>query len=340
LPQLIRQFNSGTLTHSFPQKARKRMGHGCSILLPDQKEPIPMRTLVLQQPESPDRTKARDGSDALVRRWPCAAARPLPALLAASAAFFAAQFLLSAALTAQTLATPATTPANPPAHHHKKPSAQKPAAQSTPAPASVAQSAPVPAPCPVAAPAPVLSPAPPCIPNWPANHKPAEASVVWDSHGLFIQASNSSLDQILNDISLKTGAKVEGMGADERIFGTYGPGPARDVLTELLEGTGYNILLIGDLGQGTPRRIVLSGRPTGSAQPSRQSTPSDSEADQEQMTAPEAPPTGPSSQPELPGSIPPPPVPARSPQPMMPQRPGQMQPVQQQQQQNNPQNPQ
>jgi hypothetical protein len=293
-----------------------------------------MRTLVPQQPESPNRAKARSGSNALVRRRSCAAARPLPALLAASAAFCAGQFLLSATLTAQTPTTPATAPANPPAHHHRKPAAAKPAAQSAPAPASVAQSAPVPAPCPVGSPAPVLSPAPPCIPNWPANHKPAEAPVVWDSHGLFIQAFNSSLDQILNDISLKTGAKVEGMGADERIFGTYGPGPARDVLAELLEGTGYNILLVGDLGQGTPRRIVLSGRPAGTAKPSGQSTPADGEADQEQMSAPEAPPTGPSSQPE------PPPVPARFPQPMMPQRPEQMQPVPQQQQQNNPQNPQ
>ena len=167
--------------------------------------------------------------------------------------------------------------------------------------------------------------------------------MVWDSHGLFIQASNSSLDQILNDISLKTGAKVEGMGADERIFGTYGPGPARDVLTELLEGTGYNILLVGDLGQGTPRRIVLSGRPTGAAQPSAQSA----EADEDQMTAPEAAPTGP--QPQIPGSIPPPPVPARSPQVIMQQQQlmeqrqeQQMQQMrqQQEQQQNNPENPQ
>jgi hypothetical protein len=155
--------------------------------------------------------------------------------------------------------------------------------------------------------------------------------VVWDSHGLFIQAFNSSLDQILNEISLKTGAKVEGMGADERVFGTYGPGPARDVLAELLEGTGYNILLVGDLGQGTPRRIVLSGRPTVGAQPSGQNTPPDSEAEQEQTTAPEASPAG---QPE-PAS-----VPARFPQPMMQQRPEQMQPPPQQQQQSNPQNPQ
>jgi hypothetical protein len=178
----------------------------------------------------------------------------------------------------------------------------------------------------------------PCIPNWPANKKPAEASVVWDSHGLFIQASNSSLDQILNDISLKTGAKIEGMGADERVFGTYGPGPARDVLTELLEGTGYNVLLVGDLGQGTPRRIVLSGRPTGGGQSPGQNNPAQNEGDQdEQVTAPEPPPPGPSSQPG------PPPVPARSPEPMMPRRLEEMQPVQPTpppQQQNNPPNPQ
>jgi hypothetical protein len=319
-----------------------------SLSIP-RKEPIPMRTFVPQQPESSDRAKAWTGF--------AAAARPLPALLAALGAFFAAQFVVGFSLAAQTPTTPATTsanqapvPANQSAHRHKKPSAQKPAAQSAPAPEPVAQPAPVPAPCPdgspapIPAPAPVTSPAAPCIPNWPANKKPAEASVVWDSHGLFIQASNSSLDQILNDISLKTGAKVEGMGADERVFGTYGPGPVRDVLRELLEGSGYNILLIGDLGQGTPRRIVLSGRPTGPAQPSGQSTPSDSETDQEQVSGPEAPPTGPVPQPALPGSVPPPPVPVRSPQSMMQQQElmeqRQEQIRQQQQQQNNPQNPQ
>ena len=311
-----------------------------------------MRTLVPQQPESPDRAKARSGAHTLARRQSGAAVRPLHARLAASAAFFTAQFVFGFTLVAQAPATPATTPASqtttpaaPAAHHHKKPSAAKPAPQSATAPPSVAQSAPVPAPCPLVAPAPALTPETPCIPNWPANHKPAEASVVWDSHGLFIQASNSSLDQILNEISLKTGAKVEGMGADERVFGTYGPGPARDVLADLLDGSGYNVLLVGDLGQGTPRRIVLSGRPAGPP-PSGQSTPSVNEADQEPT---EAPPTGPSSPPEIPGSLPLPPVPARSPQTMMQQRQEQMQQMEQQQeeqqqqrrqQQNNSQNPQ
>ncbi len=114
---------------------------------------------------------------------------------------------------------------------------------------------------PVAQPAPP-APAPvvPKAPNWPANDPPAEASVVFDSRGLHIAASNSSLAQILNQVSTETGAKVEGMGADQRVFGTYGPGPALSVLSQLLDGSGYNVLIIGDRGAGTPREIVLSSQ--------------------------------------------------------------------------------
>lgn len=156
-----------------------------------------------------------------------------------------------------------------PAHAHK-PSAAKPA------PA-------VPAPQVAAAPA-----APPA-PNWPVNDKPSEATVVWDSHGLRIDAANSSLVQILKDVATDTGAKVEGLGADTRVFGTYGPGPANEVLSQLLNDTSYNVLMIGDQGAGAPRRIVLSSQPTGPAAP--QSTASntgdeDSEPEQPQPLDP------------------------------------------------------
>lgn len=280
-----------------------------------------MRTLVPQQPESPGRARAQNGSYSIVRRRPRAAARRWPALLAASAGFFAAQFLLSVALAAQTPAPPAPAPTHPAPHRHKKPSAGKPAAQPAPAPA----------------------PAAPQIPNWPANKKPAEASVVWDSHGLFIQASNSSLYQILMDVSLKTGAKVEGLGADERVFGTYGPGPARDVLTELLDGSGYNILLIGDLGQGTPRRVVLSGRPVPGQAPGNANPGATNSNDAENEQEAGQPDTNPPVQPPMPQPVvnPAPAVPVRSSQQMLEQRQLQMQQMQQQQQQqNNPQNPQ
>jgi hypothetical protein len=141
--------------------------------------------------------------------------------------------------------------------------------------------------------------------------------VVWDSQGLRIVASNSSLAQILKDVSAKTGATLEGMDQDQRIFGVYGSGPARDVLSQLLDGSGYNVLMIGDQGQGTPRWIVLSARPKGPAQASSPSTSNPEETDAE--------PQQPEPQPAPPG------VPVR-PQPMPPDI------QQRQQQQQNPQN--
>lgn len=111
---------------------------------------------------------------------------------------------------------------------------------------------------PVSPPAPVAAPAP--VPAWPVNEAPTPATVQWDSHGLKIIAKNASLRQILADVSSRTGATLEGMGADERVFGEYGPAPAKEVLAQLLHGSAYNVMLIGDQGQGTPRQIVLSVR--------------------------------------------------------------------------------
>jgi hypothetical protein len=63
-------------------------------------------------------------------------------------------------------------------------------------------------------------------------------------------ATNSSLQQILSDVSTATGVKVEGTPGDQRVYGSYGPAPARDVLSQLLDGSGYNVLMIGDQGEG------------------------------------------------------------------------------------------
>lgn len=108
------------------------------------------------------------------------------------------------------------------------------------------------------------TPPPPPMPHWPINDTPSPASVVWDSGGLRINASNSSLQQILNEVSTDTGTKVVGSVSDQRVYGSYGPGDARDVLSQLLLGSGYNVLLSGDLGHGAPRQIVLTPRRAGS----------------------------------------------------------------------------
>jgi hypothetical protein len=93
------------------------------------------------------------------------------------------------------------------------------------------------------------------------------------------------------------------------------------VLAQLLDGSGYNVLMIGDQGQGTPRRILLSARPAGTAQPSRPNTSNDEETDAEPQPEPQ-------------------PAPVREGSPAgMPLRPQPMPPdIQQRQQQQNPQN--
>lgn len=103
-------------------------------------------------------------------------------------------------------------------------------------------------------------PAEPPKPDWPANDPPKNPYISWDSNGLRIEANNSSLQTILNAITAQTGVKVEGLEKDQRIFGVYGPGRARDVLGQLLDGTGYNVLMVGEQAPGTPRQIVLSAK--------------------------------------------------------------------------------
>jgi len=94
----------------------------------------------------------------------------------------------------------------------------------------------------------------------PAEQPPNTAKVSWDSRGLKIEASNSSLNQILHQVATETGAKLEGLTEDQRVFGSYGPGPTSDVLLKLLDGSGYNVLMIGGRDANDPLEIVLSTR--------------------------------------------------------------------------------
>jgi len=113
--------------------------------------------------------------------------------------------------------------------------------------------------------APQAERAAPPAPDWPINAQPKPASISWNRQELIIDASNSSLQQILTDIASATGASVDGLTKDERIFGTFGPAPARDVLVKLLQGSGYNVLMVGDQGPGLPRQVILTPRDTSNA---------------------------------------------------------------------------
>lgn len=156
---------------------------------------------------------------------------------------------------------------------------------------------------------PVQTPAPPPappMPQWPVNDPPRQAAVAWSAQGLSIEAQNSSLEQILHDIAAQSGVKIEGMEKDERVFGVYGPGQPRDVLSELLEGTDYNVLMVGAGERGAPQQIVLSAKPAGGIQPNAPVSQGDT---YEPPVAPYEPP-----QPQPPPQAMPPNQPPRTPQ--------------------------
>jgi hypothetical protein len=218
-------------------------------------------------------------------------------------------------------------PAKPAAPVTPKNSAKKPSKSH----ANLAAAQPVPTPA--AAPPPAAPPPP----NWPANDRPSDAKVTWDSHGLQVVAANSSLEQIMKAISTQTGATLEGLSKDERVFGIYGPGPARDVISQLLDGTGYNVLMIGDQGQGTPRQIILtsqSGAAPAAPNAGNRNTSNDEENEaDEQAQQPEPPP--PQEQPPALPNGSPPGVPVRSQQQIIEQLQERQREIQQQQQQQN-----
>jgi len=83
------------------------------------------------------------------------------------------------------------------------------------------------------------------------------------------------------------------------------------VLSQLLQGSGYNVLLVGDQGQGTPRKIVLSSRHAGSTLQGANFAPAnagDDDVDTEEQPSPPQP-----SQPAIPPNMAPG-GPARTPQ--------------------------
>ena len=119
-----------------------------------------------------------------------------------------------------------------------------------------------------AKPAAAIAPAPQPVPQSSLSllDQPAKpASIETGAGKLSIQADNASLPAILHEISTQTGMTVEGSPRDQRIFGTYGPAAPREVLSALLDGLGYNVMMLGSLSTGVPRQLVISSRTGGPA---------------------------------------------------------------------------
>jgi len=105
----------------------------------------------------------------------------------------------------------------------------------------------------------------------PAQQTPKRAIVTYNHGQISVIADNASLNQILLDIAQQTGMKITGAGADERVYGSYGPAAPAKVLALLLDGIGSNILLV-QTAEAVPTELILTLRNGGPSPPNPNAT--------------------------------------------------------------------
>jgi hypothetical protein len=120
-----------------------------------------------------------------------------------------------------------------------------------------------PAPASAAAPTPALevqvAPPVPAGPPKPVDMPAVPPQVTFVQGQLLIVAQNSTLGDILDAVHKSTGATIDIASGDtsERVVGRIGPGIARDVLTDLLNGTKFNYVMVSPSGDATALDKVL-----------------------------------------------------------------------------------
>ena len=110
--------------------------------------------------------------------------------------------------------------------------------------------------------APAEAPRPPV----PQELPPVAPTVTYRGGQLTISAQNSTLQDILTAVHKATGAVIDSpaSAAGERVATRLGPGPPRDVLAALLNGSRFDyILLSSPQNPGGVRRLILSPRSEG-----------------------------------------------------------------------------
>jgi hypothetical protein len=89
-------------------------------------------------------------------------------------------------------------------------------------------------------------PAAPAMPLRPEQMPATPPQVSFNNGQLAINAQNSTLGDILRAVRNQTGATVDvPANATERVVGNFGPGPARDVLSSMLNGSHFDYVLLG-----------------------------------------------------------------------------------------------
>jgi hypothetical protein len=120
-----------------------------------------------------------------------------------------------------------------------------------------------------AAPEPPPAPAPPVPPPTPEQMPAVPPQVHYSQGQLTIVAENSTLGDILRAVRAQTGAAVEvPANATERVVTHLGPGPARDVLAALLNGSHFNYVMLGSSAHpDSVDRLILTSKSGGVPEP-------------------------------------------------------------------------
>jgi hypothetical protein len=110
----------------------------------------------------------------------------------------------------------------------------------------------------------------PSGPTGPVQPIPLDAiaavppQVSYENNQLTINAPNSTLADILRAVRKQTGAEIEVPSAPERVVTRLGPGPARDVVAQLLNGSRFNYVLLGSASDNAVLTKVVLVAKTGS----------------------------------------------------------------------------
>jgi hypothetical protein len=113
----------------------------------------------------------------------------------------------------------------------------------------------------------------PAVPLRPEQMPAAPPQVSFRGGQLTITAQNSTLGDILRAVRNQTGAAVEvPASATERVAGNFGPGPARDVLSSLLNGSHFNYLLLGSAASPEALERVILTVKSGGTEPAATSS--------------------------------------------------------------------
>lgn len=133
------------------------------------------------------------------------------------------------------------------------------------------------------------------VPQIPLDSIAAVAPQVSFQNGqLTIVAPNSTLGDVLRAIKKQTGAEIDVPAANERVVTRLGPGPARDVIAELLNGSRFNYVLLGSADNANLlTRVVLVPKTPGSETAVANNNPGQQPMGQPMMQQPQSMPPAP-----------------------------------------------